>query len=462
LLSINIYTVSFEITEGEITMLGRQPDGTQEAIEKILTAGQFLGGKLLEEKDSTILETFKSTVRAKFQLLNMIDRNLSIEIAKKATIFSEEMSRFFVELQASLIEQVEEQKAEAKPKSEAESKPEAEFKPEAEAKAELKAESRAEAKAELKAEPEAEAKAELKAEPEAKAELKAEPRAEAKAELKAEPEAEAKAELKAEPRAEAKAELKAEPEAEAKTELGVAESKKTIIKYVNVSVPSDDHCLFWSLALGLLLPRLNNENAFYEMYARLFGTENFILDTGEEIEVKKITESVRNILLCYDPTTSDIPSENNILAKLICKVFRNRVVDEMEKLSADEKLIISAAEQKPWESYVNWMRSNGWGGNAEIDIISKMTLVSIQLNSKLYVTKIGEAKDETRILHLIDAEGHYKFKLEKTIYDEHVKELHKQKEPLSPNIWANMFRGIQPLQQREQMVLGSQLRNGYY
>ena len=48
----------------------------------------------------------------------MIDPNLSIEAAKKAALFSEEMTRFFVELQASLIKQVEEQKLKAAPRAE--------------------------------------------------------------------------------------------------------------------------------------------------------------------------------------------------------------------------------------------------------------------------------------------------------------------------------------------------------
>src|SRR4029078_550586 len=111
-----------------------------------------------------------------------------------------------------------------------------------------------------------------------------------------------------------------------------------------VDVPDDNHCLFWSATLALLLPRLNDAKAFRAMYLRLFGRGNINLVNKEAkstetiaIEADDTIEGVRNLLHTYD-CEKNTPKryEGKILETLVTRVFRGRTVDMLSQKFPNE------------------------------------------------------------------------------------------------------------------------------
>lgn len=142
--------------------------------------------------------------------------------------------------------------------------------------------------------------------------------------------------------------------------------------YHEVNIPDDNHCLFWSATLGVLLPALDDEKAFGAGYERLFGNTDSItlgmkskrnpVTTGTEIKIADAKGGVRAMLRTYGcQKYSPLQFQGNVLGKLICEVFRNRVVDYMgQKFSKVEKQSIHTASGKStWADYAANMRASG-------------------------------------------------------------------------------------------------------
>jgi hypothetical protein len=149
--------------------------------------------------------------------------------------------------------------------------------------------------------------------------------------------------------------------------------------FAQVDTPDDHNCLFWAATLGLLLPILENDTAFNNMYDRLFGVGALPVGDHEEqdgalllIEAPDTKQAVRNILRTYDcRRNTPLEYEGNILQTLVCAVFRGRVVNALSESFPDTAsrapILVAAQLDDPriasWEAYLNKMReSTAWGG----------------------------------------------------------------------------------------------------
>ena len=121
------------------------------------------------------------------------------------------------------------------------------------------------------------------------------------------------------------------------------------------------------------------------------------------------------------------------LAKLVCEVFRRRVVDIEEQFSEETKQAIYRDMGKPdWLTYATGMRQKtAWGGEAEIQAISKLLQVNIHVKSAGHTQKYPSPGNTTTI-YLVhanasnkeeDAKNHYHYELPHSIYQRHASRL---------------------------------------
>jgi len=216
------------------------------------------------------------------------------------------------------------------------------------------------------------------------------------------------------------------------------ESKNTLPEnYQEVDVPDDNNCLFWATSLAILLPTLNDESAFNTAYARLFGTTgSLVLEskrTQETINIDDTAtkEGVRAMLRTYD-CQKETPHQfqGDSLKKLVCDIFRNRVVDYMTQQldEATQKSIYIEAGRADWNNYAAAMRQpTGWGGEPEIRAISQLAQVHIKVLGSGY-TRDYLATGATTTLYIVhasagkgtrDSKNHYHFGLAETVYRAH-------------------------------------------
>ena len=102
--------------------------------------------------------------------------------------------------------------------------------------------------------------------------------------------------------------------------------------YLEVDVPNDNNCLFWAVALASLLPVLKNPDVYLARYDKLFGSENFYFNMGAVlcVNTSEVKNKAHQLLIDYDCIEeASAQFKNSILERLICSVFRNRIVDMM-------------------------------------------------------------------------------------------------------------------------------------
>lgn len=92
--------------------------------------------------------------------------------------------------------------------------------------------------------------------------------------------------------------------------------------HVEMNVPDDGACFFYCVTLAALLPHLNNESKFSEMFSRLVGH-------NKEINPAEI----RSILRQYDGTPHFF-EKHPTLAKLANRIFRDTVVNYISENKA--------------------------------------------------------------------------------------------------------------------------------
>lgn len=222
---------------------------------------------------------------------------------------------------------------------------------------------------------------------------------------------------------------------------------------VEIDVPDDGNCLFWAAALGLLLPTLGDKTTFNSMYNRLFGTSGVIAFETEkkgtkdeviEINSESTKDGVYNILISYDcQKDTPLQFQGQILEKLICELFRDRVVDKMNECFdlGRQQAIYSDAGRPNWKNYTDYMRLAGsWGGDAEIQAISQLAQTNIAISGGAVVNRYDFA-GATQSLSLIHtnaagakggAKNHYHFRLDKTVYTQHMRNLSGRPNGLAP------------------------------
>lgn len=199
--------------------------------------------------------------------------------------------------------------------------------------------------------------------------------------------------------------------------------------YQAVDVPNDHNCLFWSAALGLLLPLRKKPKKFRAMYERLFGTADSISlkqdknNLEQKISVQAARKNIRAMLITYD-FKKNTPSnyERGSLIDLVCRLFRNRVIDQLSevyKTAEERQAIFLEAGKKNWEEYITNMRlKNAWGGQPEIVAIATLAKNNIEVHGHDQPTTINIPEAVGATLHLLHvnaihnpegAKNHYNF-----------------------------------------------------
>jgi len=184
---------------------------------------------------------------------------------------------------------------------------------------------------------------------------------------------------------------------------------------VDVDVPSDNRCWFWSVGLSWLLQAMAEAKAtnqpaakpphtypaaFAIAYGQLFGVTGGVTfrpavrssaaakEEKWEINDPKTIDATYRMLLDYDGK-KDTPNqfEGGILAQLICEVFRAKLVQFMRSEPADEKLNVclhraraSYSQEGGWGNHLtDMLRPDAWGGTAE------SAAVACMLNTEVHV-----------------------------------------------------------------------------
>lgn len=223
------------------------------------------------------------------------------------------------------------------------------------------------------------------------------------------------------------------------------------IGYTEVDTPNDYHCLFWSAALALLLPEVENKENFTKLYLKLFGKGSISLDPTKNakkiilIEHPDTIELARHMLRLYD-CKKDTPKnfKENILEYLVCKTFRERVVNTLsEAISLDQRpsALLDRPAGTTWESYLEYMRGSAFAGEPEIRAVSLLVGVNIEVFSSLYgQPRISHCEGANRTIYLVHAnsnnkidgtKNHYHFGLSNRLYNKHT-QLAKDKPISSP------------------------------
>ena len=199
--------------------------------------------------------------------------------------------------------------------------------------------------------------------------------------------------------------------------------------YLEVDVPGDNNCLFWSAALGIIIPVVRDQAAFNSVYQRLFGDNGSVEIKNQqtpgrtetiEISAPATMEGVRNMLLTYD-RQKETPTkyQGNLLGILVCRRFRNRVVDKMSEIFNEEQRT-SIAGAGSWQTYTDGMReTNAWGGGPEIQAIAHLARVNIRLTGAGYTIPqtfpVTGASETLYLVHASAGRGtvnnHYHFGL---------------------------------------------------
>jgi len=185
---------------------------------------------------------------------------------------------------------------------------------------------------------------------------------------------------------------------------------------VDVDVPSDNRCWFWSVGLSWLLQAMAEAKAanqkavkpphtypaaFATAYGQLFGVTGQVTfrpivsgsaeAKGEKWEINdpKTIEAAYKMLLAYDGK-KDTPNrfEGGILSQLICEVFRANLVRFMRSEPADEKRNACLQQarasytgrERGWDEHLTDIsRPDAWGGTAE------SAAVACMLNTEIHV-----------------------------------------------------------------------------
>ncbi len=202
-----------------------------------------------------------------------------------------------------------------------------------------------------------------------------------------------------------------------------------------IDVPSDGHCLFWSAALALLLPKLDQTEEFKTMYLRLFGKGEITLQGKSnssqtvQIEADDTIEGVKNLLYTYD-CQKEAPNQfqGGILTTLVTQIFRARVVSKLSEIIPEGDSRTAVLADRPtgttWDQYLEYMRGNAFGGEPEINAISHLAQVGIETHSPNYVQPRNLSLVNAEIIYLIHVDNnHYHFGLANALYEKHTDNL---------------------------------------
>ena len=202
-----------------------------------------------------------------------------------------------------------------------------------------------------------------------------------------------------------------------------------------VDVPNDNNCLFWSAALGLLLPLLGEQekSRFNTMFDRLFGTDGLVYilvkDRStdkkyqrQQIPIQSAREHIRAMLITYDyARQTPREFEGGSLIDLVCNRFRFRVAQKLCEVfrTEEERSAIIQGTGRTWDEYcLDMTRPTAWGGQPEIKAISALALTNVHIYGYPQPQVFTVSEAGSIILHLahVNAEhegggtkNHYNF-----------------------------------------------------
>ncbi len=163
--------------------------------------------------------------------------------------------------------------------------------------------------------------------------------------------------------------------------------------YLEIDVPADGSCLFYSIVFSTLLSALNNQRTFHELYLKLFCEKNAGAET-----------SIKNLLLQYDGSQSFIKRHAANLEVLVDVDFRQRLVVHMREREKE------FSEQRYTESgdfagdMTRMSMAKTFGGLREVEAASQFLQRKVVVYQKLdgslkEIHVSGKAFSET--LHII-------------------------------------------------------------
>ncbi|WP_374696027.1 ankyrin repeat domain-containing protein [Spiroplasma endosymbiont of Polydrusus formosus] len=176
-------------------------------------------------------------------------------------------------------------------------------------------------------------------------------------------------------------------------------------------VPGEGSCLFWSVATAYLLPvRRNNDEKFKTRFIQLFGEENL-----------KYLQPIQKLLKQYDlennRNLNQLWYQDQIANNLVTTVFRNRVVDYIERnldtiSNHGSELTFRNLIQENNEIDVNYLErireNNSWGDTPEIMAMSNLLNVNISVNNDSPYQPINQNSSNT--INIFHVNGnHYNF-----------------------------------------------------
>lgn len=186
--------------------------------------------------------------------------------------------------------------------------------------------------------------------------------------------------------------------------------------HADIDTPYDHSCLFWSIALAVLVPKINDVAEFNAAYNQLFGGYTCIrygvmIDTDNPAT----REQVRQFLTHYNPQAGI--NEISVLGTLVRRVFRKKLVDYMtDHFGNEEKQYIYQEDYNSWAEYAqDIIRPNTWGGDPEIIAASGMLGINIRVHLGSNHPDIPDPEAETIYIAHVDG-GHYHYGLDYGIY----------------------------------------------
>lgn len=157
------------------------------------------------------------------------------------------------------------------------------------------------------------------------------------------------------------------------------ESKQTGMVFgAELHVPDDHSCLFWSVALGVLIPVLNNNAAYRAAFNRLFVNPGDVQDAQlfDRLQAN-LKARIEAFLVTNDTHILERKSDDDPLYRLINHYFRQKVASY---IASHPQTYTDELLGRDNRAYVDALRSpTFWGGQIEIHAMFRLLGENYQL-----------------------------------------------------------------------------------
>lgn len=176
---------------------------------------------------------------------------------------------------------------------------------------------------------------------------------------------------------------------------------------VDVDVPGDGSCLYYSVTLAYLLPVLNDEkNEFTTRCKNIFG--DTVSDQTIQ-QAKEFLKSYRDTRTLYKD-----PPRNDFFENLVNIEFRKTVVNYIRQRRNEFEVPLSQDEnRKKYDNFDNYMvvmaTSKEWGGDVELRAISEILKSHIKVFQTFNDFTPEHGTNYETKMHLIFLGAHYHY-----------------------------------------------------